>query len=165
CIGVDPYYLTHKAQMAGYFPEVILAGRKLNDNMGNYIASQAMSLLERENIKVAESHILVMGLAFKENCPDIRNTKVIDVINPLKNACKVVDVFDPWVDADLTMDLYNISLIKEVASAHYDLIILAVAHNEFIALGIEHIKTFGKSTHFIYDLKSLFADQILDMRL
>jgi UDP-N-acetyl-D-glucosamine/UDP-N-acetyl-D-galactosamine dehydrogenase len=165
CIGVDPYYLTHKAQMAGYFPEVILAGRKLNDKMGQYIASQAMSLLEREGIKVAESHILVMGLAFKENCPDIRNTKVIDVINPLKDACKVVDAFDPWVDADLAMDLYNISLIKEVASAQYDLIILAVAHNEFITLGIEHIKTFGKSTHFIYDLKSLFPDQILDMRL
>lgn len=165
CIGVDPYYLTHKAQQIGYSPEVILAGRKLNDNMGSYIANQVFLKLESESINLSQAEILVLGLAFKENCPDIRNTKVVDIVYPLQKKCKQVDVYDPWVDTKHATNLYKISLIEEIGLRKYDFIILSVAHQEFIDLGLNTIKEYGKKTHFVFDIKALFPHQNVDMRL
>jgi len=165
CIGVDPYYLTHKSQQLGYSPEVILAGRKLNDSMGKFIAKRLIISLKEHEIKISKTRVLVMGLTFKENCPDLRNTKVIDVITGLKDEDISVDIYDPWVDKGLAEDIYNINIVEELESNIYDAIIIAVAHNIFLDLGLENIKKSAKDKHVIYDLKSLFSADQVDISL
>ena len=165
CIGVDPYYLTDKAIKIGYKPEMILSGRKLNDSMGFYIADQVTKLMARKLINLVHSKILIMGLAFKENCPDIRNTRVIDVIERLTECGCDIDVYDPWVDKDNAILEYNITLINQPVLGAYDAIILAVAHGEFKTMSIKQIKKFGKEKHIVYDVKSLFGPNDVDGRL
>jgi nucleotide sugar dehydrogenase len=165
CIGVDPYYLTHKSKSLGYKPEIILAGRKLNDSMASFVSSKMIKLLSNNNIKIHTSKILILGLSFKEDCPDIRNTKVIDIVNELRDYKCQVDVFDPWVDHDEAKNEYGISLLEDINSAFYDGIILAVSHKQFKKMGIKKIKSFGKQKHIIYDLKYLFPSDQVDIRL
>ena len=165
CIGVDPYYLTHKAESIGYNPEVILAGRRINDNMASYVVSVMVKKMLKERIHVAGSKILVMGLTFKENCPDVRNTKVIDIVRELAEYGAEVDVYDPWVDVDQAEKEYAITPISEPKQKTYDAIFLAVAHDQFVSLGSTAIKGFGKPTHIFYDLKSTFPAVESDLRL
>ncbi|MEE3002848.1 MAG: nucleotide sugar dehydrogenase, partial [Pseudomonadota bacterium] len=165
CIGVDPYYLTHKAQSVGYQPEIILAGRHLNDQMGKYIASKLINALKKKRIQTKGSRILVMGLAFKENCPDIRNTKVIDLINELKKYGAVVDSYDPWVESAIAKLEYGITTISTLRTETYDAIILAVAHKQIIEMGVKQIRSFGKTQHLLYDLKYIFPAETTDLRL
>jgi UDP-N-acetyl-D-galactosamine dehydrogenase len=165
CIGVDPYYLTHKAESIGYHPEVILAGRRINDGMGVYVASQLIKAMNQKHIKVVGSRILVLGLTFKENCPDLRNTRVIDVINELQEHDVLVDVYDPWVDKDAAKNEFNLDLLNIPKKSTYDGIILAVAHDEFRHIGIKAIRQFGKNKHLLYDLKNVFDAQNSDLRL
>ena len=165
CIGIDPYYLTHKALEVGYHPEMILAGRKINDNMAKYIANEVIALMNGKNIKINNADILIMGLTFKENCPDLRNTKVIDLINELhKNQCNV-DVYDPWVnDSDAIIDL-GLNCIKTPKNSQYDAVVLAVAHDEFSNMNIDQIKAFGKDCSVIYDIKYIFDYKQVDGRI
>lgn len=156
CIGVDPYYLTYKAQSIGYNPEIILAGRRLNDGMSAYVASCMIAMMQKRSIIVPGSKILILGLAFKENCPDIRNTKVIDLIKEIESHNCEVDVYDPWVSSDEVGVEYDINLITSINRATYDGIILAVGHKEFIELGPKKIREFGKDQHVLYDLKYIF---------
>ena len=165
CIGVDPYYLTHKAQSVGYTPEIILAGRKLNDSMGSYIVSKLSQAMDQKQIKIPGSKVLIMGLAFKENCPDIRNTRVIDIVNELSEIGGIVDVYDPWVNADEAMTEYNIKLIKEPNKENYDAIIIAVPHKQFKDNGAEIIQSYGKENHVLYDVKHLLKINESDLRL
>ena len=165
CIGVDPYYLTHKAIEVGYSPDIILAGRKLNDNMGNYVVHQVISLMHKKGIKTMGSKILILGLSFKENCPDLRNTRVVDVVNGLiKKNCSV-DVFDPWIDKIEASKEYGINPINEPVKSKYDAIILAVSHKEFTKLKVEQIRSYGKNKHVIYDLKYVLRADQVDGRL
>lgn len=164
CIGVDPYYLTHKAQTVGYHPEMILAGRRLNDGMGVYVVSQLVKQMLKKRIQVEGANVLVMGITFKENCPDLRNTKVIDIINELKEYNINTDITDPWCSNEEAKHEYGLSLIK-AEQGGYDAIILAVAHNEFRQLGVENIRKLGKENHVLYDLKYLFPKNSVDMRL
>ncbi len=165
CIGVDPYYLTHKAQAIGYNPEIILAGRRLNDGMGSYVVSQLIKAMIKERIHVQGSRVLVMGLTFKENCPDIRNTRVIDIINELKEYNVSVDVCDPWAaPADVEQE-YGLDLVEYPAKQSYDGIVMAVAHQQFKQMGIETIRSYGKAEHVLYDLKYLFSAEASDLRL
>ncbi len=164
CIGVDPYYLTHKAQSFGYYPEVILAGRRINDGMGSYITEQIIKLMTRNRIHVVDANILILGLAFKENCPDIRNTRVIDIVNEFKSYNANVDVYDPWIESDLTQKEYDITLTPELTSGKYDTIILAVAHREFINLGVG-LRKFGKENHILFDVKNVLPKEAYDARL
>ena len=165
CIGVDPYYLTHKAQAVGYNPEIIQASRHLNDSMGNYIVSQVIKLMLKKRIHIAEAKILIMGLTFKENCPDIRNSRVIDIINEFKNYGAQVDVYDPWVDPQQTQHEYNITPIKNPLANHYDAILLAVKHEQFIQMGADTIRELGKEQHVLYDIKYLLPANLVDGRL
>lgn len=165
CIGVDPYYLTHKAQAIGYNPEIILAGRRLNDSMGGYVAAQLIKAMLKKRIHVEASRVLVMGLAFKENCPDLRNTKVVDIIHALEEYNVSVDVVDPWVDPDAAAAVYGLQLTAEPQAATYDGVILAVGHDQFKQLGPQAIRVFGKSQHVLYDLKYLLPVQDSDIRL
>lgn len=168
CIGVDPYYLTHKAQAIGYNPEIILAGRRLNDSMGEYVATQLVKTMVKKRIQVEGAKVLILGLSFKENCPDVRNTKVIDIVHELKEYNINVDVYDPWVDVEEAQQEYDISPISNSAnleSDSYDGIILAVAHNQFVEMGVEQIRDLGKSNHVLYDLKYLFDSKLSDIRL
>ena len=165
CIGVDPYYLTHKALEVGYNPEIILAGRRINDNMSIFIADQVSKLMTKKDISLNGSNILMMGLAFKENCPDIRNTKVVDLIKELNNFNCNVDVYDPWVDKLEAMQDYNIELINVPAKGKYDAIVIAVAHDKFKNYSPNEIKDFGKDNHVIYDIKYLFSADHVDGRL
>ena len=168
CIGVDPYYLTHKAQAIGYNPEIILAGRRLNDSMGEYVVTQLVKTMIKKRIQVEGAKVLILGLSFKENCPDVRNTKVIDIVHELKEYNIDVDVYDPWVDADEAQHEYNIRPINNIANlsnSSYDGIILAVAHNQFVEMGVEQIRALGKSNHVLYDLKYLFNSELSDIRL
>jgi len=165
CIGVDPYYLTHKAEAIGYHPEIILAGRRLNDGMGAYVVAQLVKTMSRKRIHSDGARVLVMGLTFKENCPDLRNSRVIDVIQELQNYHAQVDVYDPWVDAKEAQHEYGITPITAPQPGAYDAIILAVAHRQFKDLGIEKIRSFGKDPHVIYDIKYLFPADQTDMRL
>lgn len=165
CIGVDPYYLTHKAQALGYHPEIILAGRRLNDSMGGYVVAQLVKAMTKKRLHVDGARVLVMGLAFKENCPDLRNTRVVDIVTELKEYNCAVDVYDPWVLPDEAVHEYGISPIARPEAGTYDGIILAVAHNEFRALGAEGIRAFGKSVHVLYDLKYVLAAEAVDLRL
>ncbi len=165
CIGVDPYYLTHKAQAIGYHPEIILAGRRLNDGMGSYVVSQLVKAMTKKRIHVDGARVLVMGLAFKENCPDLRNTRVIDIIRELGEYNVFVDVYDPWVDADEAKHEYDVTPVSEPRTGAYDAIILAVAHAEFKAMGAERLRAFGRSAHVLYDLKYLLPAAESDIRL
>lgn len=168
CIGVDPYYLTHKAQAIGYNPEIILAGRRLNDSMGEYVVTQLVKTMIKKRIQVEGAKVLILGLSFKENCPDVRNTKVIDIVHELKEYNIDVDVYDPWVDSHEARHEYDINPINDIAdlkSNSYDSIILAVAHNQFVEMGVEKIRNLGKSNHVLYDLKYLFDSDLSDIRL
>jgi UDP-N-acetyl-D-galactosamine dehydrogenase len=165
CIGVDPYYLTHKAQSIGYHPEIILAGRRLNDSMGGYVASQLVKGMTKRCIQVQGSRVLVMGLAFKENCPDLRNTKVVDIVSELSDYNIDVDVYDPWVDADAAVREYGIHPVSEPKAGAYDGIVLAVSHQQFLEMGAEAIRKLGKPEHILYDLKYVLDVGQSDMRL
>ncbi len=165
CISVDPYYLTHKAQEVGYNPEVILAGRRINDSMGNFISNQVIELMLQKEIKVENSHILLLGLAFKENCPDFRNTRVIDIVNELKTHNLKIDIYDPWIEAKSANQEYNINMTRELKDNTYDAIIVAVAHDAFKELGSEKIKALGKQNCIIYDVKSMLSKDVIDGRL
>ena len=165
CIGVDPYYLTHKAQAIGYNPEIILAGRRLNDSMGEYVVTQLVKTMIKKRIQVEGAKVLVLGLSFKENCPDVRNTKVIDIVHELEEYNIEVDVYDPWVDKAEAEREYNVTPISKPAVNNYDGIILAVAHNEFVELGVDQIRAFGKNEHVLYDLKYIFTKEDTDIRL
>jgi len=165
CIGVDPYYLTHKAIEVGYNPEMILAGRRLNDNMGSYVADQVAKLMTKKRIHVVDSNVLIMGLTFKENCPDLRNTRVVDLVEEFEGFNCNVDVYDPWVDKDEAVHEYDIKPIDQLTEGKYDAILLAVAHDEFKALSLEQIKAFGKDNHVLYDIKYLLDANEVDGRL
>ena len=165
CIGVDPYYLTHKAQAIGYHPEIILAGRRINDSMGRFVASELVKAMLKRGIQVKDARILVLGLTFKENCPDLRNTKVIDVVRELKDYNANVDVHDPWADQAEAQHEYGISLTTEPAQNAYDAIILAVGHRQFREQGSEAIRQLGRENHVLYDLKYLLPPAESDLRL
>jgi len=165
CIGVDPYYLTHKSLEVGYEPEVILAGRRINDNMGQYIVNQVEKLMSLKGIQVKGSNILIMGLTFKENCPDTRNTRVIDLVEGFQELNSKVDIYDPWVDKEKTLNGFDIKPISQPKIGNYDAIILAVAHDEFKALSLENITLFGKEKHVLYDVKYLLKANEVDGRL
>jgi UDP-N-acetyl-D-glucosamine/UDP-N-acetyl-D-galactosamine dehydrogenase len=165
CIGVDPYYLTYKAQEVGYQPEIILAGRKLNDDMSLYIANKFATKLDEQDIPIKNARILVMGITFKENCPDIRNSKVLDLVLELKQHEMLVEVFDPWVKPDHFLSSSGVTLIENLKMNYYDGIILAVSHNQFIHLGIDKIKNYAKKQHIFFDLKSIFPINQSNFRL
>jgi len=165
CIGVDPYYLTHKAQAIGYHPEIILAGRRLNDSMGAYVVTQLVKGMIKKKIQVEGAKVLVLGLSFKENCPDIRNTKIIDIIHELKEYHMGVDVYDPWVDASEAEHEYAITPVQSVKADTYDAVILAVAHNQFKEMGVTEIRALGKTNHVLYDLKYVLETAESDIRL
>ena len=165
CIGVDPYYLTHKAQAIGYNPEVILAGRRINDSMGEYVVSQLVKTMLKRKLPVNGANVLVMGLTFKENCPDVRNTKIVDILAELAEFDINVDVYDPWVNPEEAKHEYNVELISAPKSGHYDAVIFAVAHNEFKVLSAGEIKALMKKEHVIYDLKYMLDKDLADIRL
>jgi UDP-N-acetyl-D-galactosamine dehydrogenase len=165
CIGVDPYYLTHKANEVGYYPEMILAGRRLNDNMGSYVANEVSKLMTKKRIQIAEANILIMGLTFKENCPDHRNTRVVDLVKAFKSFGCNVDVYDPWVNKNQVTAEYKIEPIDKPIKGKYDAIIIAVAHNEFKSLTESQIRSYGKDNHILYDIKYLLAKNETDGRL
>ena len=165
CIGVDPYYLTHKAQAIGYHPEVILAGRRINDSMGRYVVSELVKAMIKRRIHVAGAKVLVMGLTFKENCPDIRNTKVVDILAELKEYGVQADVFDPWVDAAEAQHEYGITPLSQPEQGAYDAVILAVGHKEFRTLGAAGIRALMKPDSILYDLKYVLDSRDSDLRL
>lgn len=162
CIGVDPYYLTHKAQEVGYHPEMILAGRRLNDDMGRYIASEVIKLMLKKRIHVANSKILILGLTFKENCPDLRNTRVIDIIEELESYGADVDVYDPWADNQEARDRYKVSMLEQLPDAHYDGVVLAVAHQEFKEFSATNLKNICREQCVIYDVKHALPQEVVD---
>ncbi len=164
CIGVDPYYLTSKAEDVGYYPQVILAGRRINDGMGEYVAQQLIKALIQRDVSIRGSRVLVLGLTFKENCPDLRNTRVVDIVRELQTYGVDVDVYEPWADAEEAKHEYGIALKQPVAGA-YDGLILAVAHDEFRALGVNAIRALGRPGAVLYDVKAMFAPGEADIRL
>ena len=165
CIGVDPYYLTHKALEVGYNPEMILAGRLLNDNMGSYVSDQVSKLMTKKRIHIVDANILIMGLTFKENCPDLRNTRVVDLVKEFESFNCNVDVYDPWVNKDEAIHEYNIRPIDKPIKGKYDAILLAVSHSEFKELTVEQIRTYGRDSHVLYDIKYLLKANESDGRL
>lgn len=165
CIGVDPYYLTHKAQAIGYHPEIILAGRRLNDGMGAYVAGELVKAMLKAGMAIKDARILVLGLTFKENCPDLRNSRVVDVISELEDYGAQVDVHDPLVDPDEARVEYGVTPIAEPAAGSYDAIVLAVAHNSFREQGAAGIRAWGRAGHVLYDLKHVFSQDGADLRL
>ena len=165
CIGVDPYYLTYKAQEMNYYPKIILAGRTLNDSMGAYVGEELKKLMKKKDIVLKNSKVLIMGLTFKENCPDIRNTKVIDLINVLSEEGCQVSCYDPWVDKQLVNKTYSVDQVDYPSEKNYDAIIVAVPHDKFFEIGIDQIRSFGKDNHVLYDLKSIFPKNKTDLRL
>ena len=165
CIGVDPYYLTHKAEAIGHHPQIILAGRRLNDSMGAYVASQLIKAMISRSIQVRGARVLVMGLTFKENCPDLRNTRVVDVIGELRDYGITVDVHDPWADPAHADDEYGLSLTEKPEAGAYDGVILAVAHEQFKTMTAPQIRGFGKTDHVLYDLKYILPIEASDLRL
>ena len=165
CIGVDPYYLTHKAQAVGYHPEIILAGRRLNDAMGAYVVSQLVKAMLQKRIHVQGARVLVMGLTFKENCPDLRNTKIVDVVHELEEYGVQVDCYDPWINPQEAEREYGITPVTAPAAGEYDAVILAVAHQQFAEMGAEKIRALAKPLHILYDLKYLLPAEASDLRL
>ncbi|EGR4192258.1 Vi polysaccharide biosynthesis UDP-N-acetylglucosamine C-6 dehydrogenase TviB [Vibrio cholerae] len=165
CISVDPYYLTHKAQEVGYRPEVILAGRRINDGMGEYVATQLVKALSRKKIHIDEAKVLIMGFTFKGDCPDVRNTKIIDIVKELKDFNMSVDVYDSWASKDEVKHEYGIELIDELRDSYYDAIVLAVDHSQTKQMGAEKLRRLGKETHILYDVKHVLASDEADIRL
>ena len=165
CIGVDPYYLTYKAEQLGYHPQMILAGRRINDNMSLYISSQIIKKMLDVSIAPKQSRILILGLAFKENCPDVRNTKVVDIVAELASYGAKIDVYDPWVDADEAKHEYGLELVNEPEQGAYDVVVIAVAHNQFRELGEKGIRAFGKKGSVLYDIKYVLPAAAVDGRL
>lgn len=165
CIGVDPYYLTHKAQSLGLHPEIILAARRLNDRMGEYVATQLIKEMVKQRIQVVGSKILVMGLSFKENCPDIRNTKIVDMVKALKEYDLDLDIYDPWVDPLDAAKEYGIDPVASLANAKYDAIVLAVAHDQFKQMSVDEFKALAKEKYVLYDLKYILNHTDVDIRL
>ncbi|MCS6095037.1 Vi polysaccharide biosynthesis UDP-N-acetylglucosamine C-6 dehydrogenase TviB [Shewanella baltica] len=165
CIGVDPYYLTHKAQSIGYHPEVILAGRRINDGMSRYVASQLVKAMLKKRIHIEGANVLIMGLTFKENCPDIRNTKVVDIIKELAEYNVNVDIYDPWVSVEEAKKEYDVTVLGGKPKKQYDGIILAVAHNEFKNMSVTDFQNLRKSESIIYDLKYVLDKNVSDLRL
>lgn len=165
CIGVDPYYLTHKAQSIGYHPEIILAGRRLNDSMGAYVVTQLVKGMIKKKIQIEGAKVLVLGLSFKENCPDIRNTKIIDIVHELQEYHIQADVYDPWVDTAEAENEYGITPVARLENGQYDAVILAVAHEQFKVMGAAEIRALGKANHVLYDLKYVLDQSESDLRL
>ncbi len=165
CIGVDPYYLTYKAQQLGYHPQMILAGRRINDNMSLYVCSQVVKRMLSKGIQPLGAKVLILGLAFKENCPDIRNSKVVDIVTELNTYGASVDVHDPWVNADEAKQEYDLDLVADPEQGAYDVVIIAVAHDQFRKLGSKGIRTFGKKTSVLYDIKYVLPPADVDERL
>jgi UDP-N-acetyl-D-galactosamine dehydrogenase len=165
CIGVDPYYLTYKAQQLGYHPQMILAGRRINDNMPLYVASQIIKRMLAKRIQPLDARVLILGLTFKENCPDVRNTKVVEIVTELTTFGSKVDVCDPWADADEARAEYGIDLVKDPEKGAYDVIVIAVAHDQFRAMGAAGIRGFGKETSVVYDIKYVLPSDAVDDRL
>ena len=165
CIGVDPYYLTHKATEVGYHPEMILAGRRLNDSMGSYVADRVSKMMTRKRIHVVGANVLILGLAFKENCPDLRNTRVVDVIREFENYNCSVEVHDPWIHEQEARHEYSIVPVSKPEKGRYDAIVLAVGHRQFKEMGVEAIRSFGKPSHILFDIKYIFPPDQVDGRL
>ena len=165
CISVDPYYLTHKAQEIGYHPQIILSGRRINDNMGSYVSGQVIKLMTQKKIHVVGARILVLGLAFKENCPDLRNTRVVDILSELGAYHASIDVYDPWVNRAEAKHEYNIDIIEELPQGTYDAVILTVAHQQIYDIGIDGIKSLCKKNHVIFDVKNILDKNDVDGRL
>ncbi|MEX2206964.1 MAG: Vi polysaccharide biosynthesis UDP-N-acetylglucosamine C-6 dehydrogenase TviB [Myxococcota bacterium] len=165
CIGVDPYYLTHKAQEIGYHPEVILAGRRINDGMGPYVADQVVRLMAKRGVSLVGARVLILGLAFKENCPDVRNTRVVDIVAELRQYHVQIDVHDPWTDADEALREHGLRSVAAPEPGSYDAVILAVAHRQFVALGAAGVRAFGKPVSILYDVKSVLPREAVDGRL
>lgn len=165
CIGVDPYYLTYKAQSIGYHPEIILSGRRINDNMSSHIAEKLLRLMTEKKIQMVDANILVLGLTFKENCPDIRNTKVIDVIKELDNFHANIDIYDPWASNDEVEKEYGISLCQTLNQNHYDAVLACVGHDQIKAMSVKELKSLCKDKHVIYDVKHIFPKDAVDGRL
>jgi len=165
CIGIDPYYLTYKAEQLGYHPQMILAGRRINDNMSLYVASQVIKRMLSKGMQPLESRVLILGLAFKENCPDVRNTKVVDIVRELASYGAKIDVYDPWVDVEGALQEYGIDLVADPEKGAYDGIIIAVAHDQFRALGADGIRSFGKEGSVLYDIKYVLSPDEVDDRL
>ena len=165
CIGVDPYYLTHKAQEVGYHPEMILAGRRLNDNMALYVANEVVKQMTQKRIHVKGARVLMLGITFKENCPDIRNSKVVDVVRELEKFGAKVDIYDPWANAAETKHEYGLKLTRRLANRAYDAAVLAVPHREFRTLGVAQLRRYCKKQHVIYDIKHVFPAADVDGRL
>lgn len=165
CIGVDPYYLTHKAQAIGYQPEIILAGRRINDGMGAYVVSEVVKLMIKKQLKIYGGKVLVLGLTFKENCPDLRNTRVVDIVNEFHNYDTEVDVYDPWINPAEAKHEYDIAPVTDLQEGMYDAIVLAVAHREFLAMGVEQLRKYCKPGGLFYDVKHVFPASETDGRL
>jgi UDP-N-acetyl-D-galactosamine dehydrogenase len=165
CIGVDPYYLTYKAQSIGYNPEIILSGRRINDGMGEYVVSRLVKLMLKKRLHVQDSNVLIMGLTFKENCPDLRNTRVVDIIKELETYGVNIHVYDPWVDPEEAVVEYGIKPIATLEEGRFDAIVLAVAHEQFKQMDIKQVRALGKPDSVIYDLKYLFPADLTDERL
>jgi len=165
CIGVDPYYLTYKAQSIGYNPEIILSGRRINDGMGEYVVSRLIKLMLQKRIHVQQSDVLIMGLTFKENCPDLRNTRVVDIIKELETYGVNIHVYDPWVDPEEAVAEYGIKPIATLEEGKFDAIVLAVSHEQFKQMDIKQVRALGKPDSVIYDLKYLFPAELTDERL
>ena len=166
CIGVDPYYLTHKSQEFGYHPDVILAGRRINDNMGIHVATEVVKLIVKRGISMPDARILIMGITFKENCPDVRNTRVIDLISELQTYRSQVEIYDPWADIQEVADEYGINITNEIPDeGQYDAIVVAVAHKEFHEMSPAEIHALGKPVHVVYDIKYVLPFEEVDGRL
>ncbi|EMI6048392.1 Vi polysaccharide biosynthesis UDP-N-acetylglucosamine C-6 dehydrogenase TviB [Acinetobacter baumannii] len=165
CIGVDPYYLTHKAQSIGLHPEIILAARRLNDRMGEYVATQLIKEMVKQRIQVVGARILILGLSFKENCPDIRNTKIVDMVKALKEYDLDLDIYDPWVDSAEVEGEYGLAPVTELKQDHYDAIVIAVAHDQFKAMSSQELIALGKEKHVLYDLKYVLDKEQSNIRL
>jgi UDP-N-acetyl-D-galactosamine dehydrogenase len=165
CIGVDPYYLTHKAEEIGHRPEIILAGRRINDGMGAFVAGQMVKAMLRRRLPVDGARVLILGLAFKENCPDLRNTGVVDVIAELRDYGVAVDVHDPWVDPEAARAEFGLAPVQTPQAGLYDGVMLCVAHDSFRDLGADGIRAFGKPGHVLYDLKHVLPAEAADIRL
>ena len=165
CIGIDPYYLTHKAIEVGYHPEIILAGRRLNDNMSGYVVDQIIKLMIKKRIHIVDANVLILGLAFKENCPDMRNSKIFDLVDQFKDHHCHVDIWDPWVDGAEAERDYGISLENNPGLSKYDAIVLSVAHDQFKQMTLEELKSFGKENHVLYDIKYILREDQVDGRL
>ena len=165
CIGVDPYYLVHKAEQAGYHPQIIAASRRINDKMGSLVATEVMRLMTQKRIHVVDANVLILGLAFKENCPDLRNTRVTDIAGELEQCNVNVDIYDPWVSSQEAKHVFDITMVETLEAERYDAVILAVAHEQFQAMGIDEIRQLTRNNGVIFDIKYLFPADVVDGRL